>query len=170
MKEQDHAPLRKAIEAVLQKSDMKILICPEDRSQMEIGKTMLYDKLSPKLKQRVVWRENYWLTDEALSIYTHSAGLFGLEMHSPIMCIGNDIPAIVCRFEEQTSKGFMWEDIGLKDWLFDMDQPKQVEKLTNTILQLALNPKASKQKAIDARKRVEAFQNNMCLNLLKKLS
>jgi hypothetical protein len=33
--------------------------------------------------------------------------LFGLEMHSPIMAIGNGIPAIVGRFAEQTSKGFM---------------------------------------------------------------
>lgn len=169
MKEHDHAPLRKAIEAVIQQSDMKVLICPEDRSQMEIGKTMLYDKLPVKIRHRVVWRENYWLTDEALSIYTHSAGLFGLEMHSPIMCIGNDIPAIVCRFKEQTSKGFMWEDIGLKEWLFDMDQPEQVQHLTQTVLQLALNPEASKQKAISARKRVEAFQHNMTQKLLRTL-
>jgi len=31
------------------------------------------------------------------------------------MCIGNGIPAVVCRFKEQTTKGFMWEDIGLGD-------------------------------------------------------
>jgi polysaccharide pyruvyl transferase WcaK-like protein len=170
MKEHDHAPLRKAIEAVIQQSDMKVLICPEDQSQMEIGKEMLYDKLPSQMKHRIIWRENYWLTDEALSIYSHSAGLFGLEMHSPIMCIGNDIPAIVCRFKEQTSKGYMWEDIGLTDWLFDMDQPKQVQKLTETVLQLALQPHTSKQKAIAARKRVEAFQRNMTDQLLHALS
>ena len=43
-------------------------------------------------------------------------GLFGSEMHSPIMALSNGIPAIVCRFAEQTTKGIMC-DIGLGDWL-----------------------------------------------------
>lgn len=67
----------------------------------------------------------YWLTDEAVSTYSRSAGLFGLEMHSPIMCIAQGIPAIFCRFDEQTSKGYMWRDIGPGDWLFDMDTPSR---------------------------------------------
>ena len=59
--------------------------------------------------------------DFAQSVYKRSAGLFGNEQHSPIMCIGHGIPAIVCRYKEQTSKGFMWKDIGLGEWLFDHD-------------------------------------------------
>jgi hypothetical protein len=84
----------------------------------------------------VVWRENFWLTDEALSVYRHSAGLFGLEMHSPIMCIGNGIPAIVCRVEEQTSKGIMWRDIGLSEWLFDFDREEDLTRLVPAVLSL----------------------------------
>ncbi len=91
---------------------------------MAVGKEMFYDKLPADVKPRVVWREKFWLTDEALSTYVRSAGLFGSEMHSPIMALGNGIPAIVCRFEEQTSKGIMWRDIGLGDWLFDLDQSR----------------------------------------------
>ena len=109
MKEHDHAPLRTAIERVVDETDLKILICPEDRTQMAVGKEMLYDKLPAKIRDRVVWRPNYWLTGEAVSVYVRSAGLFGNEMHSPIMCIGHGIPAIVCRFAEQTTKGYMWE-------------------------------------------------------------
>lgn len=155
MKEHDHAPLREAIIAVAKQTDMKVLICPEDRSQMEIGKEMLVDKLPDDVKAKIVWRENYWLTDEALSTYTKSAGLFGLEMHSPIMCIGNGIPAIVCRFEEQTSKGLMWRDIGLGDWLFDMDKEDEVARIVPTVLSLAKDPAAAKEKAAKA----QAFVN-----------
>ena len=72
---------------------MKVLVCPEDATQMAIGKEMLVDPLPEDVKAKVVWRDNYWLTDEALSTYVRSAGLFGMEMHSPIMCIGNGIPA-----------------------------------------------------------------------------
>ncbi len=169
MKEHDHAPLREAIIAVTKETDMKILICPEDKSQMEIGKEMLYDKLPEETKKKVVWRENYWLTNEALSVYTKSAGLFGLEMHSPIMCIGNEIPAVVCRFHEQTSKGYMWEDIGLNDWLFDMDQPENIKRITSTVLDIAKNPLEAKQKAKQAKARVKGFQVNMTSKLLHTL-
>jgi hypothetical protein len=38
-------------------------------TQMAVGKEMLYDKLPADVKPRVVWREKFWLTDEALSVY-----------------------------------------------------------------------------------------------------
>src|SRR5260221_4649566 len=85
MKEHDCKPLRDAIAAVVQQTDLKVLLCPEDETQMAVNKEMLLDKLPDDVKTKVVWRENYWLTDEALSTYRRSAGLFGHEMHSPIM-------------------------------------------------------------------------------------
>jgi hypothetical protein len=167
MKEHDHAPLREAIAAVVRQTPLKVLLCPEDMSQMAIGKEMLLDKLPDDVKKGVVWREKYWLTDEALSTYVRSAGLFGLEMHSPIMCIGNGVPAIVCRFAEQTSKGIMWRDIGLGDWLFDVDQPDEVAKLVPTVLAMAQDPAAAKAKAAKARAFVEQRQREQ-MEVLKK--
>ena len=105
-----------------------------------------------------MWREQFWLTDEALSTYVRSAGLFGSEMHSPIMALGNGIPAIVCRFEEQTSKGIMWRDIGLGDWLFDLDQPADHERIVPAVLAMARDPAAAKAKAAQARVFVEQRQ------------
>jgi len=150
MKEHDHAPLRAAITAVIRETPLKILVCPEDQSQMAVGKEMLVDPLADDVKARVVWREKYWLTDEAVSTYVRSAGLFGLEMHSPIMCIGNGVPAIVCRFVDQTYKGLMWRDIGLGDWLFDMDVDAEVARIVPTVLSLAKDPAAAKAKAAKA--------------------
>ena len=83
MREHDHAPLRECITRVVRETPLKILLCPEDKSQMEVGKQNLYDPLPDDVKSKVVWRADYWLTDEALSTYVRSAGLFGLEMHSP---------------------------------------------------------------------------------------
>jgi polysaccharide pyruvyl transferase WcaK-like protein len=167
MKEHDHAPLRAAISAVVRETPLKVLICPEDESQMAVGKAMLVDQLPDDVKARVVWREKYWLTDEALSTYVRSAGLFGLEMHSPIMCIGNGVPAIVCRFSEQTSKGLMWRDIGLGDWLFDMDNQDDVARIVPTVLALAKDPVAAKAKAAKAREFVEARQR-ATMSILKQ--
>lgn len=158
MKEHDHAPLREAIIEVVKQTDLNVLICPEDRTQMVVGKEMLYDRLPSTILDRVVWRPDYWLTGEAISVYVRSAGLFGNEMHSPIMCIGHGVPAVVCRFAEQTSKGFMWNDIGLENWLFDHDLPCDQERIVPTVLDIAKHPEIARGKAAQAKFFVEKRQ------------
>lgn len=160
LKEQDHAPLRAAIERIVRETDLKILLCPEDQTQMEVAREMLLEKLPTDVRERVVWHENYWLTDEALSTYVRSAGLFGHEMHSPIMCIGNGIPAMVVRWAEQTSKGFMWEDIGLGDWLFDFDQADDRERFPAAALAWARNLDEARRRTATARAIVEERQRD----------
>ena len=128
------------------------------RASLSALKGVLYDPLPDDIKKKVVWRDRYWLTDEALSTYKLSAGIFGNEQHSPIMCIGHGIPAIVCRFKEQTSKGIMWRDIGLGEWLFDHDIDEELTKLVPTVLSVAQNPKKAKQKVAEAQKIVVGRQ------------
>ena len=169
MKEHDLAPLRQAIVGVLRQTSLKVLICPEDQTQMAVGKEMLFDKLPDDVKARAVWRPHYWLTGEALSTYVRSAGLFGAEMHSPVMCIGNGIPAIVCRWAEQTSKGIMWRDIGLGEWLFDLDKEDELQKVVPAVLAMAKDPAAAKAKAAYAREFVQQRQAAMAAMLEKSL-
>ena len=157
-REQDHAPLRAAIEAVVERTDMKVLVCAESADQVALGKTAIFDRLPQHAKERVVWRDHFWLTDEALSTYLQSAGVFGHEMHSPIMCVGNGIPAIVCRWERQTSKGFMWRDIGLGEWLFDMDDPASVAGITGAVCGLVEDADIARSKVEAARATVGILQ------------
>ena len=172
MREHDIRPLRDVIISVVRQTDHKVLLCPEDMTQMTITREDIYEKLPADVRQRVVWRETFWLTDEALSTYRRSSGVFGLEMHSPIMCIGNGIPAIVCRFEEQTSKGYMWRDIGLDEWLFDMDKPEEVARLEQTVLSLVKDPHgalarvAAAARIVEDRQRItmEVLQQNLAEN------
>ena len=158
LKEHDHKPYRDAIIAVTRETEMKILICPEDMTQMELGKVALYDPLPDDVKKKTVWKSSFWLTDMALSTYVRSAGLFGLEQHSPIMCIGNGIPAFVGRFPSQTTKGFMWKDIGLGEWYFDSDSKFDMESLVPAVLWMAKNPDKAKEKALGAKCLVERRQ------------
>ena len=170
MKEHDISPLRDAIIRVVKETDLKVLLCPEDSSQMDVAKVNIYDKLPAEVKDRVVWRDKYWLTDEAISTYRRSAGLFGLEMHSPIMCVGNGIPAIVCRFAEQTSKGFMWKDIGLGDWLFDVDKEDERARIPEAVLAMAKDHAAAVQKTAGAKAFVEKRQKETMGALRSALS
>jgi hypothetical protein len=79
-------------------------------------------------------------------------------MHSPIMCIGNGIPAIVCRWAEQTSKGLMWRDIGLGEWLFNLDEESEIPGIVPAVLAIAKDPAAAKAKAIKGREIVQQRQ------------
>jgi polysaccharide pyruvyl transferase WcaK-like protein len=161
MRGPDLAPLREATLAVVRQTPLKVLVCPEDSSQMAVGKENIIDLLPDDARARVVWRQDYWLTDEALSTYARSAGLFGAEMHSPILCLGQGVPALVCRWKEQTSKGLMWRDLGLGDWLFDLDQEEERARVVPAVLALAQDPAAARAKAAQAKARVESLQRTM---------
>ena len=54
MQEHDHAPLRDAIISVVRETRLKILVCPEDSTQMATGKDLLVDPLPADVKPRVV--------------------------------------------------------------------------------------------------------------------
>jgi len=169
MKEHDHAPLRQAIVDIVEQTDFKVLLCPEDQTQMAVGKQMLLDKLPKDVRPRVVWRPNYWLTGEAISTYVRSVGLFGNEMHSPIMCIGHGVPAVVCRWAEQTTKGYMWQDIGLGDWLFNLDNEDEVQRVAPTVLSIAKDHAAARKKAAKAQAFVEKRQRETMQQLQREL-
>jgi len=156
MAEHDHAPMREAITAVVRQTDLKVLIVHEDETELPIGRDWLLNKLPEDVKASVVWRDIPWLTDEAVSIYVRSAGHFGHEMHSPILCIGQGIPAIVGRWAEQSSKGCMWRDIGLPEWLFDFDQENEIEQYVPAVLKLAEDLPEARHRAIAARDFVRA--------------
>lgn len=154
MAEGDHRHVLETMRRILSETDFSILLCPEDQSQMALGRRILYGPLAEAERSRVVLCEHFWRPDEALGVYVRSAGLFGLEMHSPIFCIGHGVPAIVCRFAEQTTKGIMWRDIGLGDWLFDVDDAAAMERLSTAALSFCREPERAGAIASAARNRV----------------
>lgn len=158
MKEHDHAPMREAIIAIVRQTDCKVLIGHEDETELEIGQEWLLDKLPDDVRKGVVWRSEPWLLEEALGIYRQSAGCFSHEQHTPIMYIGHSIPAILGRWEEQSSKGIMWNDIGLSDWLFDFDKEEDIKRYVPTVLAMVKKPLEAKKYAKQAQELVRRNQ------------
>lgn len=150
LKEHDHVMVRDALVAFVRTTGMRVLLCPEDKSHMAVGKEMFLDRLPADVRPQFVWRENYWLTDEAVSVYARALGLLSMDMHSPIMAVANGTPAIVCRFHQQTSKGQMWRDIGLGPWLFDLDVEQDGTRITEAVLAIARDPAAARAKVAAA--------------------
>jgi len=68
---------------------------------------------------------------------------------------------------EQTTKGFMWRDIGLGDWLFDLDLSADREKILPTALSIVQDPAAAQAKVSQAQSFVRARQLRM-IEVLRK--
>lgn len=119
--ESDMEKMRQIIIRIVEKTDLKVLICPEMTYQVPMGRRYLYEPLPEKIKERVVLKREYWITDEAQTIYAAAHSLVSMEMHSPIIFITAGKPAILLRQAEDTLKGQMWRDIGLQDWILELN-------------------------------------------------
>lgn len=122
--EADHAKLREAIVTWVRHTGLPVLACPEMTYQVALAKEMLVDPLPADVKAKVVWRDRYWLTDEAASIYARARVVASFEMHSPIIAAAMGTPAFYLREPTDTSKGQMWRDIGLNPWIFEIDDTR----------------------------------------------
>lgn len=121
-KEKDHAKARYAMIEYVRQTGNKVLICPEMTYQLDIMDELLIDPLPEDVKQQVVKRDTYWLPDEASSIYKETLVLLSFECHSPIMAFHHGTPAFYLRQPEDTIKGQMWYDIGVDDWVFEIEE------------------------------------------------
>ena len=67
--ERDHAKLREVITAWVRKTGGKALLVPEMTYELDIIEPLLYAPLPDDVKKKAVRRTEYWLPDEAASVY-----------------------------------------------------------------------------------------------------
>ncbi len=120
-RESDLAAVRQAMITFVRETGLQVLVCPEMIHEIRLGKDVLVDPLPRDVRQNVVLREEYWLPDEARSVYSRACGVVSLEMHSPIIAATVATPAVHIRQPTDTPKGQMWRDVGFGDWLFDVE-------------------------------------------------
>lgn len=134
--EEDMAKMRDIITYIVRNTPLKVLICPEMTYQVPLGRRWLYEKLPADVKEKTVFKEEYWITDEAQQIYAASHSLVSMEMHSPIMYTALGKPALLLRQAEDTWKGQMWRDTNLQKWIFELNNtaaPEIIEVLKDII-------------------------------------
>lgn len=134
----DGEKMRQIITDWVKATGKQVLICPEVTYQIEFSKTNLYDPLPPDIKKNCVWRDSFWLPDEATSVYKQARAMVCCEPHSLIMAVANGIPSIHVKQATDTRKGQMWPDIGLADWYFRMDETP-ASQISRRLLQIHNN-------------------------------
>ncbi len=153
----DHERLRRVIIRWVRETGRKVLVCPEMTYEIELTKEELVDPLPDDVRSHVVWRSTYWRPDEAASVYARSVAVVSMEMHSPILAFAVDTPAIYLRLPTDTCKGQMWRDVGLPEWIFEIDDTDG-DDLATSLLQLTAEPERTARKLRHAQDRVAHLQ------------
>lgn len=143
--EVDHAKLRTAIIEWVRQTRQKVCICPEMTYQVDVGRKLLYEPLPDDVKKLVVHRDSYWLPNEAASVYARAKGVVSFEMHSPIIALAANTPAIYLRQPTDTRKGQMMRDIGLADWIFEIDETTG-DQIARRVLEWHANPSGARDR------------------------
>jgi polysaccharide pyruvyl transferase WcaK-like protein len=158
--ETDHAKLREMIIAYVKATGNKVMACAEMTYQVKMAKDVLVDPLPADVKKNVVWRDTYWLPDEAASIYSKAQAVVSVECHSPLIALHNGTPTFYVRQPTDTCKGQMYRDIGANDWFFEIDETNGPE-LWSRLEAIVKDPAKAKAKVKAIMATVEARQKRM---------
>ncbi len=115
------AKLREVITDWVQSTGMKVAIVPEVEKEIGPAKAMLIDPLPDEIKEHVVHRDTFWNCDEAVSLHSQAHTVLGVEPHSCIMALAVGTPVIHFFTRRHGYKAWMFRDIGLPEWLIDID-------------------------------------------------
>jgi polysaccharide pyruvyl transferase WcaK-like protein len=162
--ETDHAVLRELITRYVRETKNKVLACPEMTYQIALAKEQLVDPLPADVKRNVVWRDTYWLPDEAASIYAQALAVISLECHSPLIALQAGTPTIHIRQPTDTCKGQMYPDLGLEHWFFEVEQTEGGQ-LWSRIEAIHRGPAQARDKVKAVMLEVEKRQQRMAESL-----
>ena len=139
------AKYRELVTLWVQKTGHKVLIAPEVRKEMEHNKRLIHDPLPPEIRRQVVNLEYFWNADEAASVFARAHTVVCHEPHSPIIALANGTPIIHTYSEFHSPKCWMFKDIGLPEWLLEMDETP-VAKMAETLFAIDADHAAAQAK------------------------
>jgi hypothetical protein len=148
------------IVAYVKNTGNKVLACPEMTYQVELAKQVLVDPLPAEVKKNVVWRDTFWMPDEAASVYARAQAVVSLECHSPLIALRNGTPTFYMRQPTDTCKGQMYRDIGASDWFFEIDETDG-DCLWSRLQAIVRDPAKAKDKVKAVMATVESRQERM---------
>ena len=157
-REQIHArKMRQLVETWVNKTGLAVLICPEVKHEIEPARRLIYDPLPEKVRKHVRIKEDFWLPDEAFSVYARAHTIVSMEMHSVILGLAAGTPVLHPRFAEAGRKAWMLRDLGIEEWLFDLDEDP-ADEITGSLLEIHDNYDAALGKVEKAMKFVHKRQ------------
>ncbi len=135
-REQVHAAkMRQLVEMWVEKTDLDVLICPEVKHEIEPARRLIYEPLPTDIRKHVRIKEDFWLPDEAFSVYARAHTIVSMEMHSIILGLAAGTPTLHPRFAKAGRKAWMLRDLGIEEWLFDLDKDS-ADEITASLMNI----------------------------------
>ncbi len=135
-REQAHAKkLRGLVTEWVRRTKLPVLICPEVRFESKPARRLIYEPLPKDVRDHVRIKDEFWLPDQAFVVFSRARIVVSMEMHSIIMGLAAGTPVIHPRFVEAGRKAWMLKDLGVPEWLFDIDK-QSAEKITGAALDI----------------------------------
>ncbi len=156
----DHAKLRDMIVSYVTHTGHKVLACPEMTYQVEMAKEVLIDPLPAEVRKNVVWRDSFWLPDEAASVYSKALAVVSVECHSPLIALRHGTPGFYVRQPTDTCKGQMYRDFGAGDWLFEVEETSG-DQLWSRLELIHRDPAKARAKVKSIMAHVQELQKRM---------
>ncbi len=142
--EEDSAKLRAAIVAYVRKTGHKVALVPETVYVVQHLDALLRDGLPADVAAKVITRRDYWLPDEAASVFAHAQAVVSVENHSPIIAAAVGTPFLMVHQPEDSFKGDMFADIGLADWyVADINRASGAD-VAAALMKIVANPQAAR--------------------------
>lgn len=151
----DNSIICEAICRAVRERGVKVLICPEQVAELRLCKEAVYDRLPADVRRRCVCMTSMWSPQMALAVYKKSRAVFGIEMHSQVMSLGNGVPAVVLRHSGFGTKSDMWNTLGLGEWLIDIDDADARGRACAALDSILASPADAAHKVDRARKIID---------------
>ena len=168
-REKDLGKLRDMIVRWVRATGLKVLVCPEMTYQIDVGRELCGRNLPEDVRRFVAHRPDYWLPDEACSTYARALAVVSLDNHSPIFALAVGTPTLFVRQPTDTIKGQMWPDLGLGDWLSEVDETDGAQ-LSERLLALHRSPAAARARVAAIMHDVHELQRTSMTVLARALS
>ncbi len=164
-KQADHQVLRELMVHWVRTTGQKVLACPEMTYGVPLAKEQLVDPLPPEIRRQVVWKDSFWLCDEAASVFARARAVVSLDCHAPIIALTTGTPAIHLRLPtDNPLKSQMFAEIGLPEWIREHSETSG-EQLIALVDEIHQQPELAQEKVDQAmafvRVRQEATLNTI---------
>jgi polysaccharide pyruvyl transferase WcaK-like protein len=138
--------IRQFIEQWVQQTGLPVVLAPEVDREIEGARQHIFSKLSPPAQKKCVQLDAFWTPEQAYSLYRRARMVVSMEMHSVIMALSLGTPSLMPQFSENGRKVWMLEELGLRDWIFDIDEPSSGDALLAAALRIHQDPQAARQR------------------------
>lgn len=153
----------------VRKTKKKVLLAPEVDKEIVHAQTMILDKLPEDVKPYVVNRDPFWNVDEAASVYAQAIAVVSMEPHSCIIALAMGTPTMHLASPRHGLKRWMFRDIGLSEWLFNLDEDP-ADQFTRALLKIDAKPELAQSKVNRAMHTVNTRSQEMMSELKEILN